>query len=154
MTTTATELDLPALIEEVGVLLVEADQIRAYPPDYWVIVVAETIGIDLWHAADEAKLVLSAELGLPSAAAEAETWKLMLQVNALWRENGGLRMALDEAGGTLTQTYDVPLDGLNAELLAAAVRSFSLAAWRWRQVIAAEPRATEGATNVPPPDRL
>ena len=143
-------LDLPALIEELGVLLVEADQIRAYPPDYWVIVVAETIGVDLWHAADEAKLVLSAELGLPPAAAEAETWKLMLQVNALWRENGGLRMALDEAGGTLTQTYDVPLDGLNAELLAAIVRSFSLAAWRWRQVIATEPSPAGGETFAQP----
>lgn len=128
-------------LTELGPLL-PAAEIRQAAPDQWFIVYDEFLIIDVELLPDAAKLVLSADLGHPLVGEENATYTLLLQVNALWRETGGLRMALDAGDGELTQVYDIALADLDRDGLELRVQNFAAAARGWREVI-----ATKGAAN-------
>ncbi len=134
-----TELDLDTMITDLGAL-VAAVEIRAYPPNLWVIAINDTFAIEIEHLEAAGVLVLGAELGLAPAGQEADTYSLLLQANALWRETGGLHHGLDGATGMLTQTYRVQLTGLDLPGLHGRVQNFIAAALHWRAIIATPPR--------------
>ncbi len=137
-----TELDLDTMITDLGAL-VAAVEIRAYPPNLWVIAINDTFAIEIEHLEAAGVLVLGAELGLAPAGQEADTYSLLLQANALWRETGGLHHGLDGATGMLTQTYRVQLTGLDLpglHGLHGRVQNFIAAALHWRAIIATPPR--------------
>jgi len=139
---------LTTWLTQLGPLL-PAAEIRQVTPHQWTILWDEFIAIDVEHLPDESKLVLSAELGRALTGEEAATYQLLLQVNALWRETGGLRMALDAGDGELTQLYDLALGGLDRDGLENRVRNFEAAARGWREVIAT--KAVVSDDDAPPP---
>jgi hypothetical protein len=142
---TITNETLTTWLTQLGPLL-SAAEVRQAAPHQWFIVYDESLIIDVEYASDDAKLVLSADLGRALPGEEGATYQLLLQVNALWRETGGLRMALDAGDGELSQAYDIALGGLDLDGLERRVRNFESAARGWRDIIATKPAASEGAT--------
>jgi hypothetical protein len=59
----------------------------------------------------------------------------MLRHNYLWDQTGGVRLALDAAGGNVVQIVDLPTDGLDVSVLGRAVGVFAEAARAWREII-------------------
>lgn len=139
-----TELDLNALMTALGPA-VEAAEIRFYEPNLWVVAFDETLAVEIEHDETGPKLVLSADLGLPPEGEEMSTYQLLLRVNALWRETGGLRMGIEDASGRIKQTFHLYLHGLDVEGLQRRVRNFAQAAREWRTVIATAPTPESGA---------
>ena len=146
-----TSATLTTWLTELGPIL-DLAEVRQLEPDHWVLFFDEQSAVHLEHLPDEGKAVLSAELGRALPGAEAATYQLLLQVNTLWRETGGLHMALDAGDGELTQVYDIALVGLDRDALARRVRNFATAAHGWREVIATQ--ATSSDSSAAPPDLL
>lgn len=129
-----------ALLEQLP-LLSGADSVQSVAPDTWSLVFANAPAIELTFDAGRAQLVLSADLGRPIASEEVGTHQLLLQMNNLWRETGGLWMALKPETGHVIQRYAVFMTGLEPERLAGIVRNFTADARNWRTVITTIPEA-------------
>lgn len=125
---------LTALAPALGV-----EEIRHYPPARWTVAFDATLIVDLDFDPPSGQLVLSAELGQPPAGEELAVYKLLLEVNQLWEQTGGLRMALDPARGRLKQIYAVTLAGLEPEALIKRLGNFAVAAHAWRAVVVTPP---------------
>jgi hypothetical protein len=138
---------IAAWLTELGPIL-PAAEIRQAAPDQWFIVYDEFLIIDIEFLPDAAKLVLSTDLGRALVGEENATYTLLLQVNALWRETGGLRMALDAGDGELSQVYDIALAGLDRDGLELRVQNFAAAARGWREVIATKSAAKEDSPSA------
>ena len=93
--------------------------------------------VDVEHDRGNARLRLATALGQPEPEQEDAVFKLMLQINALWRETGGLRLALEDASPAICQLYDLALAGLEIEGLVLRMSNFIDVADHWREVIAA-----------------
>ena len=53
---------------------------------------------------------------------ESAVYKLLLQVNGLWRETGGSRMGLDGVNGNVSQIYEFALAAVDLEGLQGEAR--------------------------------
>lgn len=122
-----------------------AAEVRQAAPDQRFIVFDASLIIDIDHLPEASKLVFSANLGRALAGEENATCALLLQVNALWRETGGLRMALDAGDGALPQVCDIALAGLDRDALERSEPNAAAAARGWREI-----SATEVAVNEVP----
>jgi len=142
--------DLEKLMTDVGPL-VEAEEIRQYEDHRWVVAFDEDLAVEIEHDPDLAKLVFSAELGHPPAGEEAAAYKLLLNVAAMWRDTGGLRMGLNPTDDLVIQIYDIPVAGLELEGLEMNLRNFADTALHARAVLAGNGNhggATEGLDEM------
>lgn len=128
-------LDIGQLLANIGPQ-VDALEIREYGTSRWVAEFDEDLGVELEYDADFDKLVLTAELGHPASGEETAAYKLLLQVSALWRDTGGLRMGLNPGDDTVVQIIDLPVSGLNEENLEVALRNFAQSALQARRLLA------------------
>ena len=139
---TATEaVDLATLMEQVGPLI-DAAELLEYEPNRWAIAFDDDLGVEVEQDVDLGKVVLYTNLGHAPAGDEAASYRLLLQVAAMWRETGGLRMGLDPTDDSVIQIYDFPLAGVELEDLAVQLRNFAATALHARQVLAAGPAAS------------
>ena len=100
-----------ALMTENGPRLELAEVTASEEHGQWTLVVDEaTVLFADWD--EERQCVwLSAEVGAPAAGDQLRLYELLLVYNNGWAETGGIRMALDEAGGSVVMTYDLPAAG-------------------------------------------
>ena len=124
------------LLAELGQRL-NAPELQEHRPGLWTIVLADGQRVDVEHDRGNARLRLATALGQPEPEQEDAVFKLMLQINALWRETGGLRLALEDASPAICQLYDLALAGLEIEGLVLRMSNFIDVADHWREVIAA-----------------
>ena len=124
------------LLAELGQRL-NAPELQEHRPGLWTIVLADGQRVDVEHDGGNARLRLATALGQPEPEQEDAVFKLMLQINALWRETGGLRLALEDASPAICQLYDLALAGLEIEGLVLRMSNFIDVADHWREVIAA-----------------
>lgn len=118
-----------------------AESVQSTALNTWSLVFANAPAIELEFDEARSQLVLSADLGPPIAGEEVGTHQLLLQMNNLWRETGGLWMALKPGNGHVIQRYAVFMTALEPERLAGIVRNFTADAGKWRTVIATAPEA-------------
>lgn len=127
---------LHQLMCEIGPLL-DLDEVIEQPADaVWVLVFADGTVIEAEY--DEAaggRLMLSMELGTPAEAAATDLHRLLLQYNYLWRQTGGVRMAL--AGSAVVQALELAVPGLALPTLADALTGLHDNAAPWRAMLAA-----------------
>ena len=128
-------IDLDKMMADVGPL-VQATEIRQFEPERWLVVFEDDFVIGVENDLDAKKLVFTTELGAPPAGEEAAAYKLLLNVAAMWRETGGLRMGLDPKDDTVIQIYDLPLAALELEDLARQLQNFAQTAVHARTVLA------------------
>jgi hypothetical protein len=82
------------------------------------------------------RLMLQAAIGAVPKEKQARAYETMLAYNLIWRETGGVRMAL--AGPNLDAVQMVDLNGseLSTELLLRVLGNFAEKAEIWREFIA------------------
>ncbi|MEZ0388094.1 MAG: type III secretion system chaperone [Verrucomicrobium sp.] len=120
-------VDLEKLMTEVGPL-VEAAEVLQYEPHRWLVVFDDDHAVEIEVDVPLAKVVLTTHLGHPPSGDETASYKMLLQLTAMWRETGGLRMAVDPVDDSVIQIYDFPLAGIQLESLAIQLSNFANAA--------------------------
>ncbi|HLO75809.1 MAG TPA: CesT family type III secretion system chaperone [Magnetospirillum sp.] len=88
------------------------------------------------------------DLGEVAGGNAAEIIRNLLEANLIWAGTGGATIGLHPDTSHAILAYRTPMEGLNGEMLAAAISQFATVAAYWRNFIAEEGRV-EGA-EVPP----
>jgi hypothetical protein len=138
----------------------EIAEVRFYEPNLWIFLLDEdfALGLELGEEfALELELdeisesfILSCRLTEAPQDDEHDTYKLLLQLNTLWRETGGLSMGLDGADGTVIQMFTFPANVISADGMYARLINFLHAASRWKEIVRTRPPFEE----VNPPEDL
>lgn len=115
---------------------VEAAEVRAYGDDTWVLAFDDQFAVCIERDPAREALVLTSDLGHPRPGSEAQAYRLLLHVAALWRDYGSLRMGLDADDESVLQIVDIPLAGLELEALQAYVQDFAGLARHGRSALA------------------
>ena len=89
------------------------------------------------------RLMLSADIGRPPPELQTRMYEVALTYSMLWRDTGGVRMAMSEAGGPLTHMVDLAAPALTTATMAVVLRNFNDRTLIWRQYI-------EGTQDAPP----
>lgn len=105
--------------------------------NFWTV---EFEAVDIEVSADPQTrcLHLMSTVGLPNEDRRLEIFEILLASNFLWRDTGGVHMALDGIDGDVVQTLDVYLDGLTATDLAVILRNLAERTITWRALISAD----------------
>jgi len=133
-----TELDISRTLTDLGPEL-GAAEIRHYEPARWVVTFTADLSVDLDYDDATSRLVVSAMLGQPPVGEELAVYTLLLQVNHLRDQTGGLQMALEPVTGMVIQSYAVTFAGLTPGELGQRLGNFAAAARAWRTVVTARP---------------
>ena len=130
------------LMNELGPLVDRIEVIQQEAENGWAIVCDDDTSIDI--ECDEVGNRLTFVVPLVPIAEEnqTETYRMLLTYNLLWRENGGIHMAIDDENNALLLADIFHVD-LTAEALVAVVESLIDATRGWNEVLenAADPDA-------------
>jgi len=129
------------LMKEVGAaadLLV----VDAYPSEkMWHLAVDEETPLFAELVDARRVLVLSADLGKPAAQDRTSFYELLLRYAHVWDTTGGLRVSLDEAGGSCWLLVDCAARELTLASLCGEIAAFAHQVRVWREIVASPGRA-------------
>jgi len=95
------------------------------------------------------RVVLTAILGTPSEAMQLSVYETLLCYNLLWKDTGGVKMALSGPGGELVLLYELFAATLNRHDLQTVLINFVSIAQVWGVFVTGE--GDEQATQLPSP---
>lgn len=96
------------------------------------------------------RLVLSAEIGTPSPVRTPHVHATLLSYNLLWRETGGLSMAMTGRQGAVVQMVDLAGPEIEARNVATIAVNLAERTRIWRAYFESE----AGEAEAPAPDAL
>lgn len=136
------------LIAEVGPIL-DPLEIRWYEEQTaWLLVFSEQNQIEIAYDELMNRVVFSVDLGPARDDSGEDLYWLLLRVGYLWRENGGIRMAMD-GEDHVAMLFEHPADSLDIARLQLFLTNFAAQAEQWRELIASEPgQMAENAASV------
>lgn len=143
------------LMLEIGPAL-ELMEVTEFDEDnLWVLVRDEACVIEVEYDDDQKRIMLSTEIGQPHEADRKNIYEMLLQVNYLWQETGGLRIGLDGPVGKVVQMFGTSVIDLHLGQLKTILTNFFDSARTWHEIISqgglAEKEVAEKAAERPPP---
>ena len=127
---------LQTLISEIGPLIDGIEAIDQEGEDYWLFSFGEDTVLQIQHDEEARKLVIFADLGVPSEEHQLPIYEAILSFNYLWSETGGVRMAIAGPGGAVSQVLDLFTLDLDGSTLGTVIENFLDKAMYWREFIA------------------
>ncbi|MEM7021242.1 MAG: type III secretion system chaperone [Pseudomonadota bacterium] len=113
--------------------LVPISEIREYADGpAWTLAVDEETAVFVEWVGNRRAVVVYSEIGALMED-RATAMEHLLYYNGAWRETGGLRFALDP-DDTVTLAYDLPLEGIDPEVMAASLSTMIEAVRGWSQI--------------------
>lgn len=101
----------------------------------WAVAMEEDLAVLIQFDERKNCLVLTTDLGLPPAGDRTALYEILMQLNYHWETTGGVRMAVDEAGGNVIQIYEISAENIDFSRLAGTLSTFSEMASAWRRVV-------------------
>ena len=98
--------------------------------------------------AEREQFVFLLDLGPIPAERQHKVYELLLRFSYLWRDSGGLHMAMNDAGNAVLM-FKYPLLGLNVTRLHTLLGNLLNHARRWRELIQHPPQTDEDETERP-----
>ena len=129
-----------ALMNELGPLVDRIEVIQQEAENGWAVVCNDETAIDIECDEVGNRLTFVVPLGPIAEENQTEVYRTLLTYNLLWRENGGIHMAIDDEDNALLLADVFHVD-LSVDALAAVIESLVDAARGWKEVIA---NAAEG----------
>lgn len=126
---------IEALVRDMGPLVEEVEAIEQLGPHRWAIGLVDGGALSVDYSEQTGKLVLAADCGQPQEGNRLQVYETLLTYNSLWEETGGLRMALDRAGGGVVLALDLAPQALTAGLFATVVQNFAAHARLWKRAV-------------------
>ena len=124
------------LIEELGPTTDELAAVAQLNETTWGVAFDETTFVTLELDEPHHRIVLSLELGAPEESRRLEVYEALLGYNLLWRDTGGVKMAMGGDEGTVFQLYDLDASGATLEGLRDVLLNFVEKGRIWRAFVA------------------
>lgn len=124
------------LIEELGPATSTLISVSQLGDELWGVVFDDETVVTLELDQDRSALVLQTEMGSPAASRRAEVCTALLNYNLLWRETGGVKMALGGEEDTAFQLYDLDCRDTSLVELQNVLENFADKARIWRSYVA------------------
>jgi len=124
-------IEFDRLMSEVGPL---DDMILACikTPDGAYAVRFEDVDVLVERDGDRDRIALSVEIGAPPPSRALEVYETLLSYNLLWRETGGVRMALTGRKGSVVQFVDLTGSEINPRSIATVAANLASLTEIWR----------------------
>lgn len=139
------ELDqINTIVTESGPLDEEIISVARVADDRWMIQF-EPIIISLEADAERGRLMLIGEIGPVPEERRNELLTAMLSYGLLWRETGGLRMAVSQSDNVATLMVDLAGEEIEPRLIACVAANLAERTLLWQAVFALEAPVPEAA---------
>ena len=132
--------EIQQLMESLGPASPAVSYVTQVTEDTWAVGLDEQSAVFLELDEVRDHLVLTSNLGQPRDADRDKLYEALLAYNALWRDTGGVHMAV--AGGEAMQAYALNAAGLELDVLQATIDDFAGKARIWRTLL------RDGVTRV------
>lgn len=123
--------DIDRVMAEVGRFEDEVLACGRTPEGDYVIRFEEADVVAEWDR-DRRRLVLSSEIGRPPRSRTARIHEALLSFNLLWRDTGGLFMALAGRGGEVIQLFELFEPEIDARRIATVAANLESRRRLWR----------------------
>lgn len=134
------------LMVEVGPILELRGIVEINGEAQWVLDVDGELAVVAEYFEADDRLFFTADAGVPDPSARLVCYELLLAYNAMWRQTGGVRMAVNGEDGAVLQIADIAVDGLDAAKLATVLRNFIGKLGEWIDIIEMDPE--QSAANA------
>jgi hypothetical protein len=146
----ATNLErMQAMMEEIGPAMAEIEAVIQSEEKNWAIQFEDQSIIMLEWAERPDRIVLSSMLGIPSETMQLSVYEALLCYNLLWKDTGGVKMALAGPGGDLMLLYELYADQLMLNDLQIVISNFSNISHVWSVYVTGESQELVGNTPGP-----
>ena len=127
--------NLQQTMADVGPLVEDIELIQQLGDNRWLVIFDEESAIEIEFDEVANKLTFSAVLAAVEEGNETDIYQLLLRYNYLWRETGGIRMALDGTNDQVVMLFDLFQPEVAKATLATVIGNLQDAALMWRQAI-------------------
>lgn len=145
----ATSLErMQIMMEEIGPAMPEIDAVIQSEQENWAIQFEDQTIVTLEWAEKPDRVVLSAMLGIPSESMQLSVYETLLCYNLLWKDTGGVKMALAGPNGELMLLYELYVSDLMLNEMQTVLSNFVSIAQVWSVYVTGE---EDQATVMPAP---
>ena len=135
----ATNLErMQIMMEEIGPSLPEIEAVIQSEDKNWAIQFSDQSIVMLEWAEDPDRVVLTSLLGAPSESMQLSVYETLLCYNLLWKDTGGVKMALSGPGGDLVVIYELFSTDLTLGELQTVLTNFVSIAQIWTVYVTGE----------------
>ena len=146
----ATNLErIQIMMEEIGPAMPEIEAVIQSEEKNWAIQFEDQSIVMLEWAESPDRVVLTAMLGIPSETMQLSVYETLLCYNLLWKDTGGVKMALSGPGGELVLLYELFASNLNRNELQTVLINFVSISQVWSVYVTGE--AEQPASKLPSP---
>lgn len=142
---------LQELMGKVGPLIDGIELIEQEGEDHWLIFFGE-MSLHIDNDPEGRKLVFWTDLGEPTEENRHDVYDALLAYNALWTETGGVRMAIDQPGGSVLQVFDLFTLDLDVSTLVTVVENLLEKAEYWKGLISESQVFADQPLGESPPE--
>jgi len=125
--------EIQQLMEALGPASTGVSHVTQMGEGVWAVGLVEDSVVYLELDPGQERLVLTSNVGKPRESDREKLYEAMLGYNALWRDTGGVQMAV--AAGEAMQTYALAAAGLELDVLQATLEDFAGKARIWRTLM-------------------
>ncbi len=135
----ATNLErMQIMMEEIGPSLPEIEAVIQSEDKNWAIQFSDQAIVMLEWGEDPDRVVLTSLLGAPSESMQLSVYETLLCYNLLWKDTGGVKMALSGPGGDLVVIYELFSTDLTLGELQTVLTNFVSIAQIWTVYVTGE----------------
>lgn len=137
------------MMEEIGPSMTEIEAVIQSEDKNWAIQFDDQAIVMLEWADQPDKVVLTTMLGTPSESMQLSVYETLLCYNLLWKDTGGVKMALSGPGGELVLLYELFAANLTINELQVVLTNFLSIAQVWSVYVTGE--SENPVTGAPGP---
>ncbi len=126
------------MMEEIGPSMPEIEAVIQSENTNWAIQFEEQSIVMLEWAEQPDRVVLTTLLGTPSESMQLSVYETLLCYNLLWKDTGGVKMALSGPGGELVLLYELFAPNLNLSEMQVVLTNFLNIAQVWSVYVTGE----------------
>ena len=137
------------MMEEIGPNMPEIEAVIQSEEKNWAIQFDDQSIVMVEWTDRPDRVVLSAMLGTPAEKMQLSVYETLLCYNLLWKDTGGVKMALAGPGGELILLYELHASELSLNELQTVLSNFTSIAQVWSVYVMGESEQPVG--NIPGP---
>lgn len=135
------------MMEEIGPSMSEIEAVIQSEDKNWAIQFDEQSIVTLEWAEKPERIVLTSMLGTPAEKMQTSVYETLLCYNLLWKDTGGVKMALSGPEGELVLLYELFVADLSLNELQTVLTNFVSIAQVWGVYVTGE--GNQLAENLP-----
>ena len=137
------------MMEEIGPSMPEIEAVIQSENTNWAIQFEDQSILMLEWAEQPDRVVLTTMLGTPSDSMQLSVYETLLCYNLLWKDTGGVKMALSGPGGELVLLYEMFASNLNLSEMQVVLTNFLNIAQVWSVYVTGESENPVGSVPGP-----